>query len=102
MAGDSSASQHLLLKWKGVHETGSTPTTNLVLIKPRRGPAKDERALNNVCGLARDAKALSKSLVDGSDLAEHERNLCGRLSALKRNLADDPYTRPVLMAFVSL
>src|SRR5260370_11463790 len=25
MAGDSSASQHLLLKWKGVHETGSTP-----------------------------------------------------------------------------
>jgi len=26
MAGDSSASQHLLLKWKGVHETGSTPT----------------------------------------------------------------------------
>src|SRR4029077_17980710 len=26
MAGDSSASQHLLLKWKGVHETGSTPS----------------------------------------------------------------------------
>jgi hypothetical protein len=25
MAGDSSASQHLLLKWKSVHETGSTP-----------------------------------------------------------------------------
>jgi hypothetical protein len=25
MAGDSLASQHLLLKWKGVHETGSTP-----------------------------------------------------------------------------
>src|SRR5437588_10101813 len=28
MAGDSSASQHLLLKWKGVHETGSTPTSH--------------------------------------------------------------------------
>src|SRR5713226_9922440 len=26
MAGDSSASQYLLLKWKGVHQTGSTPT----------------------------------------------------------------------------
>jgi hypothetical protein len=25
MAGDSLASQHLLLKWKGVHETGATP-----------------------------------------------------------------------------
>jgi hypothetical protein len=35
MAGDSSASQHLLLKWKGVHETGSTPPTfrNSSLIK---------------------------------------------------------------------
>src|SRR5439155_17894569 len=26
MAGDSLASLHLLLKWKSVHETGSTPT----------------------------------------------------------------------------
>src|SRR5437764_6380516 len=29
MAGDSSASQHLLLKWKGVHETGSTPPVEM-------------------------------------------------------------------------
>src|SRR6202035_4228483 len=29
MAGDSLASQPLLLKWKGVHETGSTPACSL-------------------------------------------------------------------------
>src|SRR5260370_23684697 len=28
MAGHTSATQHLLLKWKGVHETGSTPLHN--------------------------------------------------------------------------
>jgi len=32
MAGDSSASQHLLLKWKGVHETGSTPKGEEIVI----------------------------------------------------------------------
>src|ERR1700730_7307093 len=30
MAGDSLASQHLLLKWKGVHETGSTPVAKVL------------------------------------------------------------------------
>src|SRR5438270_3910977 len=41
MAGDSSASQHLLLKWKGVHETGSTPS----LYSTRRKPARQPKAV---------------------------------------------------------
>src|SRR6266446_54383 len=36
MAGDSSASQHLLLKWKDVHKTGSTP--KLVFSVPPHRP----------------------------------------------------------------
>src|SRR2546429_9929823 len=35
MAGDSSASQHLLLKWKGVHETGSTPVAEAEILDTR-------------------------------------------------------------------
>jgi hypothetical protein len=46
MAGDSSASQHLLLKWKGVHETGSTPEldqTGYLPKNPRPSTKSPER-----------------------------------------------------------
>src|SRR6266446_685843 len=45
MAGDSSASQHLLLKWKGVHETGSTPYPRIEVRRPPAAlpPSRDLR-----------------------------------------------------------
>src|ERR1700730_5716069 len=50
MAGDSSASQHLLLKWKSVHETGSTPAGMLPGIE-RQPRKKLEPSAERLLGL---------------------------------------------------
>src|SRR5258708_4422117 len=67
MAGDSSASQHLLLKWKGVHETGSTPTP--VSECAKRGQLSPCRQTAEI-----DPKQPLASVFDGGDphVAESE------------------------------
>src|SRR5260370_23165349 len=86
MAGDSSASQHLLLKWKGVHETGSTPTSTSFWADGIHVQARledDAQCLLVIIGATPEGNKELVGLTDG--VRENAQSWKGLLLDLKRH-----------------